>query len=168
MSHEQHKCALVRLSGRFPFGRCANCQRSLAHCFVFRSTACLVVIVGLVACVVDLHSLFARGVMVAVVLLTLFLAIEINRETNELIATEHQSRELLNELDTLHKIIPICCECGKVRDDKGAWDKLDQYIRQHSDTEFSHSICPECSEKMYPGMKYVDVGQQNKEYNDGG
>lgn len=55
----------------------------------------------------------------------------------------------LTEIKTLEGIVPICSKCKKIRDDKGYWSKLESYIEQHSDASFSHSMCPECSDKLY-------------------
>ena len=58
--------------------------------------------------------------------------------------------------DTLHKIkhlsgiLPICANCLKIRDEDNQWQRPDSYIREHSEAEFSHSICPECAKEVYP------------------
>ena len=57
-----------------------------------------------------------------------------------------------NEIKTLQGILPICSHCKKIRDDKGYWNRIESYIHEHSDAEFSHGICPECAEKYYPDM----------------
>ena len=62
-------------------------------------------------------------------------------------------KKAMDEIRTLHGIIPICASCRKVRDDEGAWQQLEAYITSHTESEFSHGICPECLEKMYPGFK---------------
>lgn len=46
-------------------------------------------------------------------------------------------------------LIPICYHCRRIRDDKGYWSQLEEYIRERSDAEFSHGLCPECAEKYY-------------------
>jgi len=56
-------------------------------------------------------------------------------------------QEALANVKTLSEMLPICSYCKKVRDDKGYWDQVDSYISKHTDTVFSHSICPECAEK---------------------
>ena len=56
----------------------------------------------------------------------------------------------MEEIKTLKGIIPICASCKKIRDDKGSWEQIETYIRDHSDAEFSHGICPECMKKLYP------------------
>lgn len=60
----------------------------------------------------------------------------------------------LAEIKTLRGIFPICSHCKKIRDDEGYWNRIDLYIREHSDAEFSHGICPECMEKYY--SEYAD------------
>ena len=56
----------------------------------------------------------------------------------------------LSEVKTLSGMLPICASCKKIRDDKGYWNQIECYIRDHSDAEFSHGICPECAERLYP------------------
>ncbi len=56
----------------------------------------------------------------------------------------------LEHINKLQGLIPICTECKKIRDDKGYWNQVDSYIKKHLEVEFSHSICPECSKKLYP------------------
>jgi len=62
-------------------------------------------------------------------------------------------REALAEVKTLSGLLPICASCKKIRDDKGYWRQIEIYIRDHSEAEFSHSICPECVKKMYPNLQ---------------
>lgn len=61
-----------------------------------------------------------------------------------------QLNETLSKVRTLSGLLPICSSCKKIRDDKGYWQKLETFVHEHSDAEFSHSICPECMEKLYP------------------
>jgi PAS domain S-box-containing protein len=56
----------------------------------------------------------------------------------------------LTKVRKLSGLLPICASCKKIRDDKGYWNQIEAYIRDHSEAEFSHGICPECSEKLYP------------------
>ena len=74
------------------------------------------------------------------------------------IRIQHDELEqVLHELKVLHGILPICSNCKKIRDDKGKWDHVEEYMRTHTDAEFSHSLCPECTEKLYPGMNLKTV-----------
>jgi hypothetical protein len=61
-----------------------------------------------------------------------------------------QLNETLSKVKTLSGLLPICANCKKIRDDKGYWQKLETFVHEHSNAEFSHSICPECMEKLYP------------------
>jgi hypothetical protein len=54
------------------------------------------------------------------------------------------------EAKRLSSLLPICAECKKIRDDQGQWHEVEAYIRDHSDTSFSHGICPDCTKKLYP------------------
>lgn len=58
-------------------------------------------------------------------------------------------RRALSEVKTLRGFLPICSSCKKIRDDSGYWNRIETYIRHHSEAEFSHSICPDCAQKMF-------------------
>lgn len=66
----------------------------------------------------------------------------------------------LSEIKTLKGIIPICSYCKKIRDDKGYWEQVEVYVHNHSDADFSHSICPECLKEHYPDLK-IDNREAN-------
>ena len=72
---------------------------------------------------------------------------QIEKERNALIQDLQRS---LAEVKTLSGLLPICASCKKIRDDKGYWNQIEAYIHEHSDVIFSHGICPECTEKLYP------------------
>lgn len=83
-----------------------------------------------------------------------------NRDITKRKLAEHEQERLVRELQealahvkTLSGLLPICAACKKIRDDKGYWRQIEAYIRDHSEAEFSHSICPECARKMYPKLK---------------
>ena len=59
-------------------------------------------------------------------------------------------QEALSKVKTLSGLIPICAHCKKIRDDKGFWTQIEKYVRDHSEVEFSHGICPHCMKKLYP------------------
>ena len=65
-------------------------------------------------------------------------------EKNELL------QKRLDEIKQLRGILPICAKCKKIRNDKGYWEKIEVYIGEHSDAEFSHGLCPECAKELYP------------------
>ena len=57
-------------------------------------------------------------------------------------------RRALSEVRTLRGFLPICASCKKIRDDSGYWNRIETYISHHSEAEFSHSICPDCAQKL--------------------
>jgi PAS domain-containing protein len=61
-----------------------------------------------------------------------------------------QLQEALAKVRTLSGLLPICAACRKIRDEQGAWHSLETYIRNHTEAEFSHGICPECRKRLYP------------------
>lgn len=58
----------------------------------------------------------------------------------------------LREVKQLQGIIPICARCKKIRDDGGYWQQVEHYISTHSEAEFSHSLCPNCIQELYPEL----------------
>ena len=58
-------------------------------------------------------------------------------------------QESLKEIKTLRGLVPICAHCKNVRDDSGFWQQVEDYVRQRTEAEFSHGICPDCFEKHY-------------------
>jgi two-component system, chemotaxis family, CheB/CheR fusion protein len=61
-------------------------------------------------------------------------------------------QDAFDHIKTLRGIVPICAHCKKIRDDKGFWSQVEVYVRDHSEAEFSHSICPECVKNIYPEL----------------
>jgi PAS domain S-box-containing protein len=59
-------------------------------------------------------------------------------------------QDALDRVKVLSGLIPICTHCKAVRDDKGYWQQVDAFMREHSNAKLSHSICPECAQKMMP------------------
>jgi len=57
-----------------------------------------------------------------------------------------------SKINILKGFLPICASCKKIRDDKGYWNQIESYIRDHSEATFSHGICPECAKKFYPDL----------------
>jgi len=64
----------------------------------------------------------------------------------------HELKDALENIKTLRGLIPICAWCKKIRDDKGYWEKVEDYIQQHAHVSFTHGICPECLEKEDPEL----------------
>ena len=119
----------------------------------------------------DIYLAFAVSTVVIYSIISLILeshGIEKNRlhTTNVLLQekmdilnrTNLDLEEALARVKTLSGLLPICSSCKKVRDDKGYWNRIESYIQKHSKAEFSHSICPECSEMLYPDL---DLNRNN-------
>ena len=70
-------------------------------------------------------------------------------EKNQLI---EKLQKALIQVKQLSGFLPICASCKKIRDDKGYWNQIETYIKEHSEAEFSHGICPECAQKLYPDL----------------
>jgi PAS domain S-box-containing protein len=56
------------------------------------------------------------------------------------------------ELKMLRGLLPICANCKNIRDDKGYWRTVESYVKEHSEAEFTHGICPQCVKQFYPGL----------------
>jgi|GEM_PF-6897047 len=67
-----------------------------------------------------------------------------------------EHKEALDKVKLLSGFLPICASCKKIRDDRGYWNQIEAYIRDNSEVEFSHSICPDCAKKLYPEFKKTD------------
>ncbi len=78
----------------------------------------------------------------------LFMAVKEAEERQRNLVTSLQ--DALAKIKTLSGILPICASCKKIRDDRGYWNQVEAYVRDHSDAEFSHGICPDCAKKLYP------------------
>ena len=65
--------------------------------------------------------------------------------------------QALDQIKTLRGIVPICASCKKIRDDKGFWSQVEVYVRDHTEAEFSHSICPDCMVELYPELIQDDA-----------
>jgi len=75
---------------------------------------------------------------------------------------EEKLLNALSEIKTLHGILPICASCKKIRNDKGYWQMVEEYISEHTDAKFTHGICRECAENLYPDI----FNEENNEEND--
>jgi len=86
------------------------------------------------------------------VFLSLFIAIiasnRLKNSQKKIIDKNNKLQRALDEVKTLRGILPICSFCKKIRDDKGAWERIEAYIGNHSEAQFSHGLCPECYQKQ--------------------
>jgi DNA-binding response OmpR family regulator len=75
------------------------------------------------------------------------------RERDRLI---EKLKKALSEIKTLNALLPICANCKKIRDDKGYWEKIEVYVMEHTDSEFTHGICPECMKTLYGDLDHKE------------
>jgi hypothetical protein len=68
------------------------------------------------------------------------------------VSSQIQLHDAVTKIKTLSGLLPICSNCKKIRDDKGYWKQIESYIRDHSEAEFTHSMCPICAKKLYPEL----------------
>ncbi len=60
--------------------------------------------------------------------------------------------EDISELVELRRLIPICANCKKIRNERQYWDSVETYFKRQMDLDFTHGICPECFERLYPDL----------------
>jgi two-component system, response regulator PdtaR len=75
---------------------------------------------------------------------------------SDLMEVRRLNAELQSALDRvklLSGLLPICANCKKIRNDQGYWDAVETFLGEHSEVQFSHSICPDCIDKLYPEFK---------------
>jgi hypothetical protein len=65
------------------------------------------------------------------------------------------TNRMFQRMNYLEGILPVCSSCKKIRDDRNNWHEIESYIRDRSDAEFSHGICPECAARLYPEYQSV-------------
>lgn len=71
-------------------------------------------------------------------------AIERDRVVKERNRLTRELKEAMTSIRTLKALLPICCGCRKIRDDKGYWSDIESYVCEHTDSTFSHGFCPDC------------------------
>ncbi len=113
----------------------------------------------------DYNELWMRLVIATAVITSGIIAQRMANKITEEYENERRIKEALEvslkEIKLLQGILPICAWCKRIRDDKGYWSQVEAYITEHSDARFSHSICPDCANKMYSeitGKHKIDGG----------
>ena len=72
------------------------------------------------------------------------------RTEQELRAKNAELEAALAKVNLLGGLLPICASCKKVRDDQGYWNQVESYVEAHSDVTFTHGLCPDCLQRLYP------------------
>lgn len=84
---------------------------------------------------------------------------QVEREREQVVI---ELQDALAQVKTLGGFLPICSSCKKIRDDSGYWQRLETYLKKSTDVDFSHSICPDCSEKLFDEYA-AETGAKSKE-----
>ena len=110
---------------------------------------------------ITVDPLFDHGKMVG--------AVHIARDVTKRIEIQNERERLFSELQValdhvkqLNGLLPICAQCKKIRDDKGYWKQIEEYITEHSQARFTHGICQECSDKLYGDKDWYNEMKWNK------
>jgi hypothetical protein len=83
-------------------------------------------------------------------------AVEMRQEKNEREQLVGGLLQALAQAETLRGIHAICSSCKKIRDDNGTWHEIEPYIKSRSQAEFTHTVCPDCMNRLYP--EYSETG----------
>jgi hypothetical protein len=73
----------------------------------------------------------------------------LKKEESQRLGIIAELEESIGRVKTLSGLLPICSICKKIRDDKGYWNQIEIYIREHSEAEFTHGLCQECIKEHY-------------------
>lgn len=65
----------------------------------------------------------------------------------------HELQEALDKVTTLSGLLPICSSCKKIRNDQGYWQQVEGYLMEHTSARFTHGLCPQCLQRLYPELK---------------
>jgi hypothetical protein len=76
--------------------------------------------------------------------------LKLDRTETQLAKKNIALEKAIAEIKKLTGLLPICANCKKIKDTMGLWNDIKIYIRDNSEAEFSHSLCPECTEALYP------------------
>ena len=75
---------------------------------------------------------------------------DVNRKLTEALADKEK---LIQEIRVLEKLLPICSGCKRIRDEDGKWWPMEAYVREHTESDFTHTICADCKNVLYPDLE---------------
>ena len=114
----------------------------------------------------EIRAPFLRASIITGIIAILLIVVGIGiffKVTNPIIKKLNETidnlQKALGEVKTLRGILPICSFCKKIRDDKGYWNQVEVYVKNRSDADFSHSICPDCMKEHYP-EEHADIERE--------
>lgn len=74
------------------------------------------------------------------------------QQETDLRRSNEKLQQALKEVKVLRGLIPICASCKNIRNDGGLWQRIEEYLSEHSEAQFSHGICQSCMKKLYPSV----------------
>lgn len=89
-------------------------------------------------------------IVTLVFVLAIAAAVFAYRRWRDVVRESARREEAESEAEALRGLLPICASCKRIKDSAGAWTVLETYLTRHSQAQFTHGICPECSKKLYP------------------
>jgi tetratricopeptide (TPR) repeat protein len=106
------------------------------------------------------EALWRNALIAGLALLTALVVVLFNRY--RLKTRAHRDlQQAMDQIRTLRGLLPICSSCKKIRNDGGYWIEVESFVRDHSDAEFTHGICPGCAERLYPEMRTAGAGARS-------
>jgi len=78
---------------------------------------------------------------------------QLEKQNQKLAKALAEKEKLLEEMRVLRKLLPICSSCKRIRDDDGKWWPMEAYVREHTDSDFTHTICSDCTDLLYSDLK---------------
>ena len=79
-----------------------------------------------------------------------------------LLEKNQKLEKALSKIKQLKGIVPICTSCKKIRNDSGYWQQVEEYVKEHTEAEFSHGICPGCQKKLYPDFREDEIKSEDE------
>lgn len=67
----------------------------------------------------------------------------------------------LSDMATLQRLVPICCSCKKIRNDRGFWEEVERFLGENTNAQLTHHVCPDCASALYPGFGEAEHGQED-------
>jgi len=121
---------------------------------VLVAVICSILVIGVFVYKPELTEMwkviFNRGISLLAIWVTALLGLQRKAAEQKREKSLREREMALAEVRMLRGILPICASCKKIRNDQGSWIQIEEYIRGHSEAEFSHGICQECAKKLYP------------------
>jgi len=100
-----------------------------------------------------LTYIISFGFAISVIASTIVIYKQTMKHLLHTLQEQHDELEqALKDVKQLSGLLPICSACKKVRDDNGYWNEIEEYVQSHSNADFSHSVCPDCLDDLYPQL----------------